>query len=161
MKRLSGIPVALAALVLFSALPALAAPKTGKAQVKAASHSAAMDQIVANYVRIQEALSADQLDQARAPALAIAQLGAHSGASGAQAAKQAGRLAAAGSLKDAREIFQHLSKPVALYVGKTKPADLEVYYCPMVKARWVQKKGEISNPFLGKEMLMCGEKESP
>lgn len=30
--------------------------------------------------------------------------------------------------------------------------------CPMASARWIQKEGNLRNPYYGKSMLECGEK---
>ena len=40
-------------------------------------------------------------------------------------------------------------------------ASLHVFECPMApvagKGRWLQRTGELKNPFLGSRMLTCGE----
>ena len=40
------------------------------------------------------------------------------------------------------------------------PPGYAVAFCPMADddrgARWVQKKGEIANPYFGSSMLICG-----
>lgn len=59
-------------------------------------------------------------------------------------------------IKDIRESFKSLSE---FYIkhGDTKEIDgLLVAYCPMAKAKWIQKKGSIRNPYYGKTMLDCG-----
>ncbi len=58
----------------------------------------------------------------------------------------------------AREKFSELSKVVA---NLPLPEAHVVAFCPMANegegASWVQKQGEIRNPYYGAEMLTCGE----
>ena len=61
------------------------------------------------------------------------------------------------SLKDMRTAFKGLSKPVTKWAKATKPKGLDVAYCSMAKGSWVQKRGEIRNPYYGASMLTCGE----
>ena len=61
-------------------------------------------------------------------------------------------------IADARGEFKKLSAPFVAWMEKNKNAAYEVYYCPMAKAKWVQKKGSVINPYYGQEMLQCGEK---
>lgn len=57
-----------------------------------------------------------------------------------------------------RNSFKKLSK-VFLKNGKAKELEgLQKVNCSMAKADWVQKKGEIANPYYGSSMLRCGEK---
>jgi hypothetical protein len=72
--------------------------------------------------------------------------------------KAALKISRSKSLGDAKEAFKNLSKPIVGWVEKEKRDDLEVNYCPMAKANWVQRKGEVKNPFFGKDMLSCGKK---
>ena len=70
--------------------------------------------------------------------------------------KQGEALAKAKNIKDAREIFKKLSQPFAMWVSMAKPANLQVVYCPMAKASWLQKKGTtVANPYLT-NMPKCG-----
>ena len=58
----------------------------------------------------------------------------------------------------AREKFQKLSEVV---VGLSLPEKHVVAFCPMANdgegASWVQKEGELRNPYYGSKMLTCGE----
>ena len=75
---------------------------------------------------------------------------------------------AAGTLKDAKDLpaarlaFGELSRHVVglLNAEPTLRRGRYVYRCPMVKegyALWVQTAKEVSNPYMGKKMLRCGE----
>lgn len=74
----------------------------------------------------------------------------------------------AGALKDAKDLpaarlaFGELSRHIvgALHAEPTLRRRRYVYKCPMVKegyAFWVQTTKEVSNPYMGKKMLRCGE----
>jgi hypothetical protein len=74
-------------------------------------------------------------------------------------AKQAETLAKAKDLKAAREAFKPLSKSLIKYLADNKAGKGTYHeaYCPMVKASWLQTDKSIKNPYMGKEMLTCGE----
>lgn len=57
-----------------------------------------------------------------------------------------------------RESFKSLSALHVERVDKNKLHDLQVMECPMAKAKWIQKKGDVKNPYYGKSMLTCGQK---
>lgn len=69
----------------------------------------------------------------------------------------ASNLSAAGSLASAREGFFTLTKPMARFRKLTGDKDTVVAYCPMAQKAWIQREGEIGNPYLGQEMPKCGE----
>ena len=74
-------------------------------------------------------------------------------------ATQADTLAQAKDLKAAREAFKPLSASLVKYLADNK-AGVGTYheaYCPMVKANWLQTGKAIKNPYMGKQMLSCGE----
>lgn len=61
-------------------------------------------------------------------------------------------------IKDLRNSFKTLSE---VYMKNGKKEEMKGYMkatCPMAEANWIQKKGEIQNPYYGKSMLTCGEK---
>jgi hypothetical protein len=76
----------------------------------------------------------------------------------ASVATQAETLAKATDLKAARQAFKPLSASLIKYLSDNKvPAGTyHEAYCPMVKASWLQTGKEITNPYMGKEMLTCG-----
>lgn len=74
-----------------------------------------------------------------------------------QVAAAASRLAAAKDLKAARAAFGDLSNPLIRWretVGDPGPV---VVYCSMVRKSWLQPRGELGNPYYGREMARCGE----
>ncbi len=71
--------------------------------------------------------------------------------------ENAGNLAKAATLADAREAFKKLSTR-ALRLVKHQDGFF-IAHCPMAKGGggdWVQVTGKVNNPFFGKSMLTCG-----
>jgi hypothetical protein len=70
--------------------------------------------------------------------------------------KQSGLLAKSKNIDEARNSFKILSQAFAMWVSMDKPKNLQVVYCPMAKASWVQPAGSVvSNPYLI-NMPKCG-----
>ena len=71
---------------------------------------------------------------------------------------QAKKLSGAGDLAIARSAYEEISKtmealkPMLKYEGSK-------YYCPMLKKNWLQSDEKVKNPYGGKDMASCGEKE--
>jgi RND family efflux transporter MFP subunit len=67
-------------------------------------------------------------------------------------------------LKKARDAFKILSSTMADYVKSEGRDDavlsgIKVYFCPMEEERWLQKGTDLKNPYLGKDMWICGTEE--
>jgi hypothetical protein len=117
--------------------------------------------VLAHYLAIQTNLANDSIKGLDEHASAISKA-ANADATKMlppEVAKQAETLAQAKDLKAAREAFKPLSASLIKYL-----ADHEVgkgayheAYCPMVQASWLQTGTDIRNPYMGKEMLDCGE----
>jgi hypothetical protein len=120
--------------------------------------------IVASYLQIHAALSADKIDGVKPAAAAIGRESAKLGAPGETIVKAAKAMESAADLKAARQAFGPLSDAVIAAAAadgwKDLPA-LKVGYCPMVDRRWIQKDGKVNNPYYGSEMLTCGELKDP
>ncbi len=129
-----------------------------------------MQAILVDYLKIQNALAADVttgLPQAagdlaaKAKQITPAELrgehAEHFKDLPAKLATGAGRVAGAASIAAAREAFKELSRPMAMWASMTKPKGVDVVFCSMAGASWLQKRGDIRNPYYGKEMLACGE----
>lgn len=63
-------------------------------------------------------------------------------------------------LKELRSSFKSLSEIYIKSGEAIKNGEIVVAKCPMANARWLQKKGEIQNPYYGSKMLTCGEIDS-
>lgn len=121
-----------------------------------------VDQMVLqDYQKIQEALTADTLKPVPTYAKSISRTVKNDREKRLPAAlaEQADKLSNDSDLKTARDNFKALSATLVSYLQsiKAKGTGYHENYCPMVKASWLEKGKTISNPYLGKEMLKCGE----
>ena len=150
---------------LFLALAVSAAPFGAfSAEDKKMEDSALMEPIKSvldHYLKIQGELAQDSIqgvDQ-HATDIAKAVRGDDMKMLSPDIAKQADTLAKAKDLKATREAFKPLSASLVKYLADNK-AGVGTYheaYCPMVKANWLQTGKAIKNPYMGKQMLSCGE----
>ncbi len=96
---------------------------------------------LSGYEKAHVALTADNLDGAKASAPEL-------GNDGVELSKST-------SLKDARVAFEKLSaKAKQLTAGQS---GYYVLNCPMLKKDWVQTTTTVANPYGGKNMATCGE----
>jgi RND family efflux transporter MFP subunit len=70
-----------------------------------------------------------------------------------------------GDLQTARTSFKTLSRTMTeLIKGAVREEalseDIKIYVCPMENEPWIQKGSELRNPYLGKDMWICGVEES-
>jgi len=130
---------------------------------------AQMQPILESYLQIAKALSNDSLDGVQKEAQAIAKhaRSLDSGSvSGEHAAhykdipmnlkKAAEALGEAKTLDEARDSFKQLSMPMAMWATMSEPENVDVLYCSMAKASWVQRQGNVRNPYYGSAMRECG-----
>ena len=133
-----------------------------------------MQPILQSYLEIGEALAADTTKGVSTEAERIHKLAAKldpkrvSGADAkryepipANLGKAAEALGQAEDLLGAREAYKKLSAPILDWASMSKPASVNVVYCPMAKASWLQRPGAVRNPYYGSEMLRCGRVVSP
>lgn len=136
----------------------IAAMVIGVAAIAQASESTKA--VVDSYLQIHAALSADKVDGVKPAAAAIAIAAARMGSPGDAIVKAAKTMETAADLKAAREALGPLSDAVIAAVSADGWKDVpgvKIGYCPMVKKYWVQKDGEVHNPYYGSQMLTCGE----
>jgi hypothetical protein len=120
--------------------------------------------IVDPYLRIQTALADDKLDGVKADSIAIATEAAKLGAVAAPLVDSARKMEGAATLEAAREAFGDLSQALIGYAEATRSslgAGVAIAYCPMAQKSWAQRGKELTNPYYGKAMLMCGEFKKP
>lgn len=149
--------IILAALALgsgFHGSESFAAEKETQAKASSAS-SKQMSPIITHYLKIHDALASDSMEGVKGAAQAIA---ASSKKVSSEIRTAALSLAKAKDLDQARDEFKKLSEPVAKWVKENASEKYLVAKCSMAGASWVQKKGDIQNPYMGKKMLACGEK---
>lgn len=113
----------------------------------------AHDLPLTNYVKMQEALAADNFKDALVPFKTICDKELdHYKDKYKDCSKK---------FKDIEELrtsFKQLSEVYLANGNKKEMEGLQKATCPMAEAKWVQKKGELRNPYYGKGMLTCGEK---
>ena len=66
-------------------------------------------------------------------------------------------LSKAPDINAARDAFKQLSQPMAMWATMSHPDGVDVLFCSMAKASWLQKHGEVRNPYYGAASLRCGE----
>jgi hypothetical protein len=137
----------------------------GAAAVRAEAPADPIGAVLVEYGLIHDALAADRVDGVVASATKIAELAKQAG-DGNAGAETWNRLATAASamsgssLGELRGQLMELSKALAAAENASGSAATNLYYCPMVEAYWLQKKGDDAprNPYYGKSMLNCGSK---
>lgn len=144
---------------LFAVIGLLFAPAT-----RAADDSTLMEpvkSVLDHYLKIQIELTKDSIKgvDEHANAIAKAVKGDDMKMLSPDVAIQAEMLAQAKDIKAVREAFKPLSKSLIKYLTDNKAGKGTYHeaYCPMVKASWLQTGKDIKNPYMGKEMLTCGE----
>ena len=121
--------------------------------------------LVEPYIAIQETLARDSLEKLSelSAQIVVAAEPVQNQASVDEMVAGAGRVAAQ-DIDTARAGFQKMSMGLITYLKAhtEQRSGYEVVFCPMAfnnkGAYWVQKTGEIVNPYHGMMMLHCGDK---
>lgn len=121
-----------------------------------------MSEILSSYLSIQESLAADSSDGLPSKAHAIVTLSARLKDSALATSIQASArtMEQADSIDTARNSFKKLSAVLVSWAKVARPSGIDIVYCSMAHAGWLQKKGAIRNPYYGKSMSVCGQKET-
>jgi hypothetical protein len=145
-------------LVLF--VGALMCTACNRPAASAALTGVAMSQAVIDpYLKIGAALASDSIDGVTASAGEIATAASALGAAAFRIDTAAAQLTGAADLQDARAKFGVLSEAIDAYMTNqhlTSPEGVRVAFCPMVLKPWLQKDGDLRNPYYGSQMLTCG-----
>jgi hypothetical protein len=115
--------------------------------------------VIDPYLQIGAALAADSIDGVTARAGEIATAARALGAPAAKIDAAAAQLTGAADLADAREKFGVLSLAIDAHMTSQRlpsPEGVRVAFCPMVLKPWLQKDGDLRNPYYGSQMLTCG-----
>jgi Cu(I)/Ag(I) efflux system membrane fusion protein len=116
------------------------------------------------YIQVHAALAQDSLEGVSSTANAMTKdiVGDSMKMLPPKVAQQSEALANAKDLQAARAAFKSLSESLIQYLKNQKvpPGAYHEAYCPMAKASWLQTGATITNPYLGKEMLRCGQFKS-
>jgi hypothetical protein len=117
--------------------------------------------VLNHYLKIQTQLSKDTLKGVEAQANAITATIQNDASKTLpiEVAKEAETLANTKDLAAAREAFKPLSASLIKYLADNKAGKGAYHqaYCPMANASWLQTGKDIRNPYMGKDMLDCGE----
>lgn len=109
---------------------------------------------MSNYVKMQEALAADNFKDAQASRKVICEKELMNFKDGTyKDCKKQFK-----NIDELRTSFKKLSEVYMANGNKKEMQSLQKASCPMAEAKWIQKKGELANPYYGKSMLTCGEK---
>jgi hypothetical protein len=105
------------------------------------------------YVKMQESLAGDNFKDALASHKVICEkeLNRHK-----DSYKDCGKEFK--SIEELRNSFKKLSEVFMTHGKKKELEGLQKASCDMAGAKWVQKKGNLRNPYYGKSMLECGDK---
>ena len=141
-------PWGLLALVLVSLISCVGGEDDAVRRMEAALEATP---VLKQYLAAQDALSGDRLDEA------IAALG-HLSESAPEEVQRLVAGAEGADIDSVRVLFQSISE--ALIDGKPLMDGLRVARCPMAfdyqGGRWIQRNGDIANPYFGARMLHCG-----
>jgi hypothetical protein len=138
-------------LAALAAMIVLAASAGRAAEVSAALIQPALD--------IQVSLASDAMDGVQQNAALVEAEAVRLGAPASRIAGAARQLTKTRKIEDARVAFGAMSEAIVAYMDaqKLSPASgVRVAFCPMVKKPWLQKDGELRNPYYGRSMLTCG-----
>jgi len=115
--------------------------------------------VIEPYLKIGTALASDRMDGVTANAGEIATAASSLGALAFKIDTAAVQLTSAADLGDARAKFGVLSEAIDAYMTNqhlTGPDGVRVAFCPMVQKPWLQRDGDLRNPYYGSQMLTCG-----
>jgi protein SCO1/2 len=132
---------------------------TPAASIGAAGGDASLAAIVDPYVRMQRALSADEVTGIDDAAAALSAAASALGADGAAIRLAADAMRRPSSLTATRGDFGRLGDAILIYARTARRAlgdQVTIAYCPMAHRYWLQRGTTLQNPFFGKRMAACG-----
>jgi hypothetical protein len=132
----------------------------------------AINNVVANYLEVKNALAADNYTLAKGKAKQL--LNAIDSVSADKLTADQKKtwlsyadklsfdsrhISEAPTIDHQREHFSALSKNMAeaIKMLKLNAISLYIQYCPMKKASWISESATVKNPYYGKQMLTCGQ----
>lgn len=119
-----------------------------------------MSKYMTDYLKIQEALAADDFNSAASAAKSLQSycetLSLRSPPYN-EMHRSLEDLVAQKDIKTFRKSFKNYSKTMLDLLKKEgQPPDIFIAECPMAQAKWIQRGKQLRNPYYGKEMLECG-----
>lgn len=124
-----------------------------------------MNKVLDHYLAVQSALADDRLDAAKEAADKLSEVADEIEDDGDPEHRKlfesieahADNLEEADDLQKARAAFKALTQPMETWAKVAAPAGIDTVHCAMADGRWLQRTGDIKNPYHGKEMLACGD----
>ena len=128
--------------------------------------------LIESYLKVHAALVSESVDKVTAESSAMSdelekiraseKTGKINDITGLMEDSLAGLLS--GDLQTARDAFKGFSRGMRDLVRIAGLEDavssgIKLYFCPMAKEWWMQRGTELKNPYLGKDMLICGTEE--
>lgn len=114
-----------------------------------------LDPLLQHYIAAQEALASDNLEKARAALASMAE------ASRGELRQRVDKAVQGRDIEAVRREFIRVSEQLA---GGDIPEGVVLVHCPMAAdgkgADWIQRDGEVANPYFGARMLRCGIKKT-
>ncbi len=118
----------------------------------ASSKGDEMKEVLSSYLKIQEALATDSLDQVQIEAAKIVKR-----TTDKEIKSPAQSVSYDTTIDAARSDFKRLSVAMDKWAANAKPEGVQRMTCSMANAPWLQKRGKTKNPYYGKQMQSCGE----
>lgn len=148
--------------MFFAAAVVVADSPSASGQVAASTSAAPAAELVRLYLPIHQALVADSAAPVKQAAAALAEAAesvaiASKDAAPWTAVATAAKAMTGDDLAALRAQLKPLSAALGKLLEKEAVAGHGLYYCPMADAYWIQKSGDVANPYYGKSMLRCGE----
>jgi membrane fusion protein, copper/silver efflux system len=139
------------------------APVISKELIQKADLSWPHKQVTKSYLALQEALAADDKEKASQSAKAL--LKAFKRESKSRTVNElmdsVESIAASKEIKDQRAAFFNVNETLLPFITDNPPMDLIHAHCSMARdgkgGDWLQRPGELTNPYYGASMLRCGE----
>jgi hypothetical protein len=139
--------------IIFSCLSILLAAGLTTSATASTASSSTLKGVLDHYLNIQSGLAQDSMENVAANAKAIATVvrGDKTKTVPATIAKEAAALGKAADIGQARETFKSLSASLiaCLKTHAAPPGIYYDYYCPTVRASWLQDDKPAMNPYLG------------
>jgi len=121
--------------------------------------------VLAEYVKVHDALASDRTDGVAEAATKIEAMAtemiSHAGAAEKKLYEGLAAAAAkmkAGDLAALRAPMKELSVATDAFLRAAGTAGWQLYYCPMADGYWIQTAEGVRNPYYGAQMLACGDK---
>ncbi|MCC7146113.1 MAG: efflux RND transporter periplasmic adaptor subunit [Phycisphaeraceae bacterium] len=114
--------------------------------------------LVSAYLKISSALAADRTADAEISEFLASAQASENTLPDASSLAPSARNMQGKALRDQREAFKALSTQLIAILEQKIPTNrkLFVFHCPMAQADWLSAQQDVVNPYMGSDMLTCG-----